>query len=128
MSLFSYRDYRHLFAAQVVALFGTGLTTVALGLLAYQLAGADAAAVLGTALAIKMIAYVTVAPIAAAHADRVPRRLMLVCLDLTRATVVVALPFIDQAMADIRAHWGSAIGVSGVHTDVPGGHPGRGLR
>lgn len=97
MSLFSYRDYRHLFAAQVVALFGTGLTTVALGLLAYQLAGADAAAVLGTALAIKMIAYVAVAPIAAAHADRVPRRLMLVCLDLTRATVVVALPFIDQA-------------------------------
>jgi hypothetical protein len=72
MSLFSYRDYRHLFAAQVVALFGTGLTTVALGLLAYQLAGAEAGAVLGTALAIKMIAYVTVAPIAAAHADRAP--------------------------------------------------------
>lgn len=44
MSLFSYRDYRHLFAAQVVALFGTGLTTVALGLLAYQLAGRRAAA------------------------------------------------------------------------------------
>ncbi|GAA2396314.1 MFS transporter [Mycolicibacterium llatzerense] len=96
MSLFSYRDYRHLFAAQVVALFGTGLTTVALSLLAYQLAGADAAAVLGTALTIKMIAYVTVAPIAAAYADRVPRRLMLVALDLVRATVVVAMPFIDQ--------------------------------
>lgn len=96
MSLFSYRDYRHLFAAQVVALFGTGLTTVALGLLAYQLAGRRAAAVLGTALAIKMIAYVVVAPVAAAHADRFPRRLMLVSLDLIRATVVVALPFIDQ--------------------------------
>ncbi|WP_421846116.1 MFS transporter [Mycobacterium sp.] len=96
MTLFGYRDYRHLFAAQVVALFGTGLTTVALGLLAYQLAGADAAAVLGTALAIKMIAYVLVAPVAAAHADRVPRRLMLVGLDLLRATVVLALPFIDQ--------------------------------
>ncbi|SIK23547.1 MFS transporter [Mycobacteroides abscessus] len=96
MSLFSYRDYRRLFAAQVVALFGTGLTTVALGLLAYQLAGADAAAVLGTALAIKMIAYVAVAPIAAAHADRFPRRLMLVSLDVIRATVVMALPFIDQ--------------------------------
>jgi MFS family permease len=95
-SLFSYRDYRHLFAAQVVALFGTGLTTVALGLLAYQLAGADAASVLGTALAIKMTAYVAGAPVAAAHADRFPRRLMRVSLDLTRATVVVALPFIDQ--------------------------------
>ncbi|MGB8402807.1 MAG: MFS transporter [Mycobacterium sp.] len=96
MSLFGYRDYRHLFAAQVVALFGTGLTTVALALLAYQLAGADAAAVLGTALAIKMITYVTIAPIAAAHVDRLPRRRLLVGLDLIRAAVVVMLPFIDQ--------------------------------
>jgi len=80
MSLFGYHDYRHLFAAQVVALFGTGLTTVALGLLACQLASADAAAVLGTALSIKMIAYVVVAPVTAAHADRLPQRLMLVTL------------------------------------------------
>jgi hypothetical protein len=56
------RTYRHLFSAQVVALVGTGLATVALGLLAYELAGANAGAVLGTALAIKMIAYVGVAP------------------------------------------------------------------
>lgn len=96
LSLFRHRDYRHLFAAQLVALFGTGLTTVALGLLAYDLAGADAGAVLGTALAIKMVAYVTVAPIAGAYADRVPRRTMLVCLDFVRALVVLALPFVDQ--------------------------------
>lgn len=96
MSLFGYRDYRYLFAAQVISLFGTGLTTVALGLLAYQLAGADAAAVLGTALTIKMVAYVGVAPVAAAYADRLPRRLLLVGLDLIRAAVVVVLPFIDQ--------------------------------
>jgi MFS family permease len=95
-SLFGHRDYRHLFGAQLVALFGTGLTTVALGLLAYELAGASAGAVLGTALAIKMITYVTVAPAAAAYADRVPRRLMLVTLDAVRATVVLALPFVDQ--------------------------------
>ena len=94
--LFSYRDYRHLFAAQVVALFGTGLTTVALGLLAYQLAGPHAAAVLGNALTIKMICYVAIAPVAAAYADRLPRRLLLVGLDLTRAAVVLSLPFIDQ--------------------------------
>lgn len=96
LSLFGRRDYRHLFGAQLVALFGTGLTTVALGLLAYQLAGADAGAVLGTALAIKMVAYVTVAPVAGAYADRVPRRVLLVCLDLVRALVVLALPFVDQ--------------------------------
>lgn len=34
--------YRHLFLAQVIALVGTGLATVALGLLAYEIAGADA--------------------------------------------------------------------------------------
>lgn len=33
------RTYRHLFLAQVVALLGTGLATVALGLLAFDLAG-----------------------------------------------------------------------------------------
>lgn len=94
--LFGIRDYRHLFAAQVVALFGTGLTTVALGLLAYQLAGPAAGGVLGNTLTLKMICYVTIAPIAAAHAHRLPRRLMLVALDLVRATVVLALPFVDQ--------------------------------
>jgi hypothetical protein len=41
------RTYRHLFAAQVIALVGTGLATVALGLLAYGIAGAQAGAVLG---------------------------------------------------------------------------------
>lgn len=95
-SLFGSRDYRHLFAAQVVALFGTGLATVALGLLAYELAGAEAGAVLGTALAIKMVAYVTVAPIAGAFADRVSRRLLLASLDLVRAVVVLALPFVTE--------------------------------
>lgn len=90
------RTYRHLFLAQVIALVGTGLATVALGLLAYDLAGANAGAVLGTALAIKMVAYVGVAPIAAAFAERLPRRAMLVSLDLVRAAVAVILPFVTQ--------------------------------
>ena len=96
LQVLSNRTYRHLFLAQVIALVGTGLATVALGLLAYDLAGADAGAVLGTALAIKMIAYVGVAPIAAAFAERLPRRTMLVSLDLIRAAVALALPFITQ--------------------------------
>jgi len=90
------RTYRNLFLAQVIALIGTGLATVALGLLAYDLAGADAGAVLGTALAIKMAAYVGVAPIAGAFADRAPRRTMLVALDLVRAMVALSLPFVTD--------------------------------
>ena len=88
--------FRHLFASQLVALLGTGLATVALGLLAWQLAGDTAGAVLGTALAIKMVAYVTLAPVAAAIAERLPRRAFLVALDLIRAGVIACLPFVDQ--------------------------------
>lgn len=96
LSVLSNRTYRHLFAAQVIALIGTGLATVALGLLAFDLAGENAGAVLGTALAIKMIAYVGVAPIASAFADRWPRRSMLVALDLVRAAVALFLPFVTE--------------------------------
>jgi MFS family permease len=90
------RTYRHLFAAQVIALIGTGLLTVALGLLAYDLAGADAGAVLGTALAIKMVAYVGVAPVVSAFADRLPRRAFLVAMDLVRAAIALSLPFVTE--------------------------------
>ncbi|MCM3658885.1 MFS transporter [Agromyces mediolanus] len=96
MGLFAIRDYRRLFGAQVIALFGTGLATVALGLLAYELAGPAAGTVLATALTIKMVMYVVIAPIAAAWADRLPRRLFLTLLDVIRAAVVIALPFITE--------------------------------
>ncbi|MEE4348430.1 MAG: MFS transporter [Paracoccaceae bacterium] len=90
------RTYRHLFAAQVVALLGTGLATVALGLLAYDLAGDNAAMVLGMVFFIKMVAYVGIAPIAGAFADRVNRRAFLVTLDLVRAGLALCLPFVTE--------------------------------
>jgi len=89
------RIYRRLFMAQVIALVGTGLLTVALGLLAYELAGAEAGAVLGTALAIKMIAYVAVSPVVGGFAARLPRRAFLVTMDLARAAI--ALRFFTEA-------------------------------
>ena len=52
LSVLNNRTYRHLFTAQVIALVGTGLMTVALGLLAYELAGADA----GDAQAVSAVA------------------------------------------------------------------------
>ena len=95
-SVLSNRTYRHLFAAQVIALVGTGLATVALGLLAWDLAGGEAGQVLGTALAIKMFAYVTLSPVAQAFADRISRRNLLVGLNLIRAIVAAALPFVTE--------------------------------
>ncbi len=96
ISILTNRTYRHLFFAQIVALIGTGLATVALGLLAFNLSGENAGAVLGTALAIKMIAYVAVAPIAAAFVGTLPRKETLVVLDIIRAAVVVFLPFVTE--------------------------------
>ncbi|MGB3362475.1 MAG: MFS transporter [Rhodococcus qingshengii] len=96
LRLFLIRDYRLLFSAQIIALFGTGLATVALGLLAYELAGPSAGAVLATALTIKMSLYVVIAPLAAAYVDRLPRRAFLVVLDAIRAAVVIALPFVSE--------------------------------
>lgn len=89
--------YRRLFLAQVVALAGTGLSTVALALLAYDMAGGDAGRVLGTALALKMVAYVGIAPLVGALAHRLPRRGLLVGLDLGRAAAVACLPVVTEA-------------------------------
>ncbi|MBG6215806.1 MFS family permease [Arthrobacter sp. CAN_A6] len=96
LSVLRRSTYRNLFTAQVVALLGTGLLTVALGLLAFDLAGGRAGAVLGTALTIKMIAYVFVAPVMAALVERLPRKGVLVGADLVRAGIALSLPFIDQ--------------------------------
>ena len=56
----------------------------------------DAAQVLGIALAIKMIAYIGVAPIASAFAERLPRKQVLVGLDVIRALTALCLPFVTQ--------------------------------
>ncbi len=88
--------YRRLFLSHVLALAATGLTTVALALLAYDLAAGEAGAVLGTALAIKMATYVLIGPFAGALAGRFPRRGLLVSLNLVRGGVVLLLPFVTE--------------------------------
>jgi MFS family permease len=90
------RTYRHLFSAQVVALLGTGLATIALSLLAYDLGGHDAGRILGTVLAIKMVAFVVVAPLSEALLAGVPRRVLLVSLDVVRAVCALGLPLITE--------------------------------
>lgn len=49
LSPLRHRVYARLFCAQVSALLGTGLATVALGLLAHEIAGASAGEILGYA-------------------------------------------------------------------------------
>lgn len=89
--------YARLFSAQIVALLGTGLLTVALGLLAFSIAGRDAGLILGTALTIKMVAYVAVSPVMAALATRWRRKTVLVSADAVRAAVAFSLPWVSEA-------------------------------
>ena len=89
------RTYRHLYLAQISALTGTGVMTVGLALLAYQLAGDNAGAVLGIALSLRIVAFVLISPLFGADADLLPRRQVLVALDLLRAATVLLLPFVD---------------------------------
>lgn len=93
-SPFNNAEFRKLFSAQVIALVGTGLATIALTLLAYDLAGGNAGVILGQALAIKMIAYVVFAPVVGGFAHRFNRKHLLISLDLVRALILLAMPFV----------------------------------
>ncbi|MFI8776545.1 MFS transporter [Brachybacterium paraconglomeratum] len=95
-SVFANVTYRHLFAAQIVALLGTGLLTIGLGLFAYDLAGSQGGQVLGIALTVKMLAYVFVSPVMSALTAGLSRRTVLVAADLVRAGVAVCLPFVTE--------------------------------
>ncbi|QSB05177.1 MFS transporter [Natronoglycomyces albus] len=88
--------FSKLFAAHVIALTGTGLLTVALALLAYDLAGSDAGLVLGIAFSIKMVAYVVIAPLITALTTTMSRKKLLVTADLIRAAVALSLPLITE--------------------------------
>jgi len=95
-SPFKNKTYTKLFFAQVISLVGTGITTIALALLAYELAKENAGEVLGIALALKMIAYVFFAPIISTLAHKLPRRSWLIFLDVIRALFILYLPFITE--------------------------------
>ena len=96
LSPFSNKSFLQLFIAQIIALVGTGLTTIALALLAYDFALNEAGRVLGIALAIKMIAYVVFAPIIGAFVHRLPRKIFLILMDVLRAIIVLLIPFISE--------------------------------
>jgi len=96
MNPLSDRRYRRLFSAQVLSLVGTGAGTVALGLLAFELAGADAGLVLGIAFGLKMVAYVILAPVAAGLFSRSDRKKVMVGMDLARAVVIALIPFVTE--------------------------------
>ena len=88
-------SFRTLFIAQVCSLVGVGLLTVALSLAAYDLGG-DAAGgrILGLLLALKMVAYVGLAPLAETLLSTVSRKRAMVALDLGRMLLLLPMVFV----------------------------------
>ncbi|MGO2595319.1 MAG: MFS transporter [Glutamicibacter arilaitensis] len=97
LSVLGNQSYARLFSAQMIALLGTGLLTVALGLLAFDIAGSDAGLVLGLALTIKMVAYVAVAPLVNALVSHIPRKPVLIGSDIVRGLIALCLPLVSEA-------------------------------
>jgi len=94
-SLWPNRDFVLLFSAQVISLTGSGVTTVGLALFAYQLTGGpSAAAVVGNALMLRILAFLLFSQPAGVLADRWDRRKMLVASDVIRCALLALFPFI----------------------------------
>ncbi len=90
------RDFVRLFAAQLASLLGSGVTSVALAAFAYQLSGSNATVVVGTALTLRILAFVLLSPIAGVLADRIDRKRMLVTADLLRFGLLGFFPFVTE--------------------------------
>ena len=88
--------YRRLFTAHVLALTATGLLNVGLGLLAFDIAGDRAGAVVSMALTIKILIYVCAGPWLSAFFARFPVKAVLVGSDIIRIAVGCSLPFITS--------------------------------
>jgi len=89
------RNFRLLFSAQVISLLGSGVTTVGLALFAYQLTGGvSATAVVGSALTLRILAFLLFSQPAGVIADRVSKKRILIVADVIRFALLTLFPFI----------------------------------
>lgn len=87
------RNFKLLFSAQVISLAGSGVTTVGLALFAHQLVGGgSAAAVIGNALMLRILAFLLLSQPAGVLADRMNRKAMLIVADLVRFGLMALFP------------------------------------
>jgi MFS family permease len=89
---FRHREFRLLWAGQVVSLIGDAAFFTALGWRAFTLVGSSR---LGVVFLCQGLGLLATLLIGGALADRIPRRTMLIASDLARCAVVAALAAVD---------------------------------
>jgi len=91
------RNFRLLFAAQIISLLGSGVTTVGLAIFAYQLTGGESATiVIGSALFLRILAFLIFSQPAGVIADRFNRKNILIAADVLRFGLLALFPFITE--------------------------------
>lgn len=90
------RVFLRLYLAEAISLFGDAFTWLGLALVSFQFGPDRSAAILASALTLRVTAYIVFAPFAGALADRIHRKTILWVTHLFRTGIVAALPFITQ--------------------------------
>lgn len=87
--------FAKLYFAQTISLIGDAFTWVGLALLAYQLDKERSAAILATALTLRVTAFIIFSPFAGVLTDKVDRKKILYITHFIRMAIICCLPFIN---------------------------------
>src|SRR5215210_4027222 len=86
-----------LYLSQTISLLGDAFTWVGIALLAFQFGGENSAAILSTALTLRVTAFIIFGPYAGVLADRIDRKKIMYITHFVRMAIVGCLPFVTEA-------------------------------
>jgi len=86
-----------LYLSQTISLLGDAFTWVGIALLAFQFGGEHSAAILSTALTLRVTAFIIFGPYAGVIADRIDRKKIMYITHFVRMAIVGCLPFVTAA-------------------------------
>src|SRR5215217_4028878 len=89
--------FLRLYLSQTISLLGDAFTWVGIALLAFQFGGENSAAILSTALTLRVTAFILFGPYAGVLADRVDRKKIMYITHFVRMGIVGCLPFVSSA-------------------------------
>jgi len=86
-----------LYLSQTISLLGDAFTWVGIALLAFQFGGLHSAAILSTALTLRVTTFIIFGPYAGVLADRIDRKKIMYLTHFVRMGIVACLPFVTAA-------------------------------
>jgi NRE family putative nickel resistance protein-like MFS transporter len=86
-----------LYLSQTISLLGDAFTWVGIALIAFQFGGDQSAAILSTALTLRVTAFIIFGPYAGVLADRIDRKKIMYITHFVRMAIVGCLPFVTEA-------------------------------